>query len=169
MAPSPVQPMSAYGHFGGGNFPFYQAPNGDWMCRYCAESSPTEYREQHSIWSTPSKAPPTESFVRHHLSLCRCYRDQMQYSYYQASPSYPTYMASPAPTHANSQPSWDRQRDYSSGYQVTPSTSAYSSVPQGIPAGRSRSEMDRFTNTRPRSPSRGSDQQIMPSRSEPAD
>lgn len=51
------------------DFPFFQIPSGDWICKYCC-NVPPEYRNPYFVWSTPGKAPPTPSFVDCHLGQC---------------------------------------------------------------------------------------------------
>lgn len=54
------------------NFPFYQESNGTWHCKFCSHVHP-QYRDPHSIWSSPNGGPPPGNFIDEHLSICRAY------------------------------------------------------------------------------------------------
>lgn len=91
------------------NFPFFQEPSGDWLCKFCSHIHP-QYRDPQYIWSTPAGAPPPGNFIEHHLNMCRAYHQSMSQqsvpSEYQESPpfGYPQSQMQP-------QPNWDRTPD----------------------------------------------------------
>ena len=59
-----------------GNFPFYQEPNGSWVCKYCSHIHP-QYRDPQYIWMAPNHMPPPGPFIDQHLSMCRAYHQTM--------------------------------------------------------------------------------------------
>jgi hypothetical protein len=108
------------------NFPFFQDPGGDWMCKFCSHVHP-QYRDPQYIWSTPAGAPPPGNFIEHHLNMCRAYHQSMNQQlspneYQESLPfGYPQPQMAPqmasqmAPQMAygspQQQPNWDRTPD----------------------------------------------------------
>jgi hypothetical protein len=97
------------------NFPFFQEPGGDWLCKFCSHIHP-QYRDPQYIWSTPAGAPPPGNFIEHHLNMCRAYHQSMSQqsapNEYQETPPFERYpqpqmaYGSPQP-----QPNWERTPD----------------------------------------------------------
>jgi hypothetical protein len=111
-SPLKTQQMTAYDM--PSNFPFFQEPGGDWLCKFCSHLHP-QYRDPQYIWSTPAGAPPPGNFIEHHLNMCRAYHQSMSQqsapNEYQESPSPFGYPQPQMGYGSPQQPNWERTPD----------------------------------------------------------
>jgi len=119
------------------NFPFFQDPGGDWICKFCSHLHP-QYRDPQYIWSAPGRVPPPGQFIEHHLGMCRAYHQNMNQQqqqqqhqmpsrseYQESTPQY-GYPQQPI-AYGSPQPNWETQSEPRGPSMVSPRKMHHSS------------------------------------------